>query len=287
MRSLMRRVDMFCYKHPNFGIKNLMLYLVIANAAFYLVNLMDTTGSFAAALLFNAELVFTKGQIWRLVSFVFIPSNSRIIWLIIELYFYYFIGSNLEAAWGKGKFTIFYLTGMLMNIIYGTLFWLIGNMTVYVTASYLNLSLFLAFATLFPDTQVMLFFIIPVKVKWLAWLDAAFLIIAVITGSFPYNLLPLVAIANYLLFCGSWIFDRISPKSVRARRDQRKRTIDFKTAARKYNQQQKSQAYTRKCEVCGKTDTQYPELEFRFCSKCQGYHCFCMDHINSHVHFKE
>ncbi len=131
--------------------------------------------------------------------------------------------------------------------------------------------------------MILLFFIIPVKIKWLAYVDAAFFLFAMIATSFPANLLPLVAILNYLVFCGGWLFDLLRPSRIK----QKNKTINFKKAAKKFNQEQAKKPYTRKCEVCGKTDRDYPNLEFRFCSKCGGYHCFCIDHINSHIHFKD
>ncbi|MDR1132408.1 MAG: hypothetical protein LBL15_08325 [Oscillospiraceae bacterium] len=282
MKRIMRRIDRFCLTHPRFGLPNLMLYIVIGNAVVWLFGIMDTTSMLRPLLTFNAEFIFTRGEVWRLLSFVLIPEQDGF-WLLIALYFYYWIGSALERRWGSGKFTIYYLIGMLLNILYGTLMWLVRGSGIDITASYINLSMFFSFATLYPDTVVLLFFVIPVKVKWLAYLDAAFFAFAVIFRPFPVNLLPVVAVLNYLLFCGGWLFDKLSPSSVK----QRQKTVDFKNAARQYAREQASKPYSRKCEVCGRTDRDHPELEFRFCSRCAGYHCFCIDHINSHVHFRE
>lgn len=279
----MQRIDRYCALHPRFGIKNLMLYIIMGNAVVWLFGMMDTTNTLRSLLAFSAQAIFTQGQVWRLVTFILVPSGGSSILLFITLYFYYFIGSTLEQYWGKGKFTIYYLCGMLFNIVFGILVWLLTGKDVAVTTLYINLSMFFAFATLFPETRVLLFFVIPVKIKWLAYFDAALFLFAVITTSFPANLLPIVAILNYLLFCGGWLIDFVRP----ARFQQKKKTIDFKKAAKKFNQEQAKKPYTRKCEVCGRTDVSDPNLEFRFCSKCGGYHCFCIDHINSHVHFKE
>jgi hypothetical protein len=283
----MRRIDRFCITHPRFGISNLMKYIIIGNAVVWLLSLMGRTDILISALQFNAAEIFTHGQVWRLVTFIFVPSIAPsingVFWLAIMLYFYYFIGNTLEREWGSGKFTIYYLCGMLVNIIYGSLIWFTMGKNIGLDASYINLSMFFAFATLFPETVVMLFFIIPVKVKWLAYADAAYFLYIMLTNSFPANLLPLVAVLNYFIFCGGWLFDLIRPSRIK----QKKTTINFKQAAKKYKKEQANKPYTRKCEVCGKTDRDYPNLEFRFCSKCNGYHCFCIDHINSHVHFKE
>ncbi len=282
MRSIMRRIDRFCLTHPRFGIKNLMLYIIIGNAIVFFFGMADRSGAFIHLLEFNAAEIFTQGQIWRLVTFALVPSTFSILWLALALYFYYWIGSTLERQWGSGKFTIYYLSGMLVNIIFCTLMWLITGKNMEIDPMYLNLSMLFAFATLFPDTMILLV-IIPLKIKWLAYFEAALFLFAVITTSFPANLLPIVAVLNYLLFCGDWLFDLLRPSRIQ----QKQKTINFKQAAKKFNKEQASKPYNRKCEVCGRTDRTNPDLEFRFCSKCGGYHCFCIDHINSHVHFQE
>lgn len=282
MRKLMNRIERFCYQHPRFGIPNLMMIIVFGNAAMWLLMQMDTTAQLYQLLRFSGQAVL-HGQIWRIITFVFIPGESNLLWLAISLYFYYWIGSSLEREWGNGKFTIYYVSGMLLTAIYGVLLSLILRQDVVVSTTYLNLSLFFAFATLFPDVQVLLFFIIPIKVKWLAYLDAALFVLAVVTLPFPIDLLPVVAVLNYLVFCGDWLFDYFRPNRIR----QRQKTVNFKREARRINRVQSSKPYNHKCAVCGKTDAEHPELEFRYCSRCAGYHCFCQEHINNHIHFTE
>ena len=172
MRKLMNKIDRFCYAHPRFGIPNLMLIIVIGNAAVWLLTKMDTTGQIASLLCGSAQGIL-HGQVWRLVTYVFVPTEASPIWLLVMLYFYYWIGSCLEREWGNGKFTIYYVSGMLLTAIYGVVLSAILGRDVIVSTTYLNLSMFFAFATLYPDMQVLLFFIIPIKVKWLAWADAA------------------------------------------------------------------------------------------------------------------
>lgn len=282
MRKLMNRIERFCYQHPRFGIPNLMMIVAIGSIAVWVLMQMDTTGKLYALLCMSGERVL-HGQIWRIVTFVFVPDNSNLIWFMISLYFYYWIGSSLEREWGAGKFTVYYLSGMLLTAICGVLLSLILGRDVVVSATYLNLSLFFAFATLFPDVQVLLFFIIPIKVKWLAYVDAALFVLAVITLPFPLDLLPVVAVLNYLVFCGDWLFDYFRPNRIR----QRQKTVNFKREARRINREQSSKPYNHKCAVCGRTDADHPELEFRYCSRCAGYHCFCQDHIGNHIHFTE
>ena len=282
MRKLMNQIERFCYRHPHFGIPNLMMAIAIGNIAVWVLMQMDTTAKLYQLLCMSGQGVL-HGQIWRLVTFVFVPDESNLIWFMISLYFYYWIGSSLEREWGAGKFTIYYLSGVLFTALYGVLLSLILGQDVIVNATYLNLSLFFAFATLFPDVQVLLFFIIPIKVKWLAYVDAALFVFSIITLPFPVDLLPVVAVLNYLVFCGGWLFDSLRPNRVH----QRRKTVNFKREAARINREQNSKPYNHKCAVCGRTDADYPELEFRYCSRCAGYHCFCQDHINNHIHFTE
>ena len=285
MRGFMKRVDLFCYKHPRFGINNLMLYIVFGTLAVWLLGAMDRTNLLESYLAFDAAAVL-HGQVWRIVTFVLIPESGGI-WLLLFLYFYYFIGSTLEREWGSGRFTIYYLMGMLLTVVYGFATYFVTGRSYLMTANYINLSMFFAFATLFPDNRVLLFYFIPIKIKWLAIVDALYFVYAIFEGlgraQGMMSFLPLVAILNYFLFCGDTLFRSVAPRS----REQRQSTINFKRAARKINYEQKTRGYTRKCAVCGRTDTDYPELEFRYCSRCKGVHCFCQDHINNHVHFTE
>ncbi len=277
-----KAVSKFCYRHPKFGIRNLMLYIVVGNVFVYLVALMDSSGAFLQALAFYPGKIL-RGQVWRLFTFLFIPSDYNPIYLLLTLYLYYFIGSALERQWGAARFTIYYLSGWLFNVIFGFICYAFGSQPG-LDAYYLNMSLFFAFAVLWPDHTLLLMFIIPIKIKWLAYLDAALFIVSVVRYSslFPLNLLPIVAVLNFLLFLGPSLFRQIFRK-----RSYATRRVQFKAASRRAERTEAHAAYRHKCAVCGRTDADHPELEFRYCSRCKGYHCFCQDHINNHVHFTE
>ncbi len=272
---------MFCYNHPNFGIPNLMLFIVLGNAIIWLFTMMDRTGLLVNYLAFDPALIL-HGQVWRLITFIFIPNSYGLIALIV-FYFYYWIGGTLERHWGTPRFNIFVLTGVVLTIIYGFVVYLITGVSYKVDAYYIYMSMFFSFATLFPDMQVLLFFLIPIKIKWLAYVDAVYFLLSVFTTSFPLNLLPVVAMLNYFIFFGDSLISVVKRGSGKYS----KKTVDFKRAVKKIEKEQAGMPYTRKCAVCGRTDTEHPELEFRYCSRCAGYHCFCQDHINSHVHFTE
>ena len=286
MKAFIRAVDRFCAKHPRFGIHNFMLYIIIGNAIVYLVSRMDASGLFSAYLaLYPAAIL--RGEVWRLVTFIFVPDAGNIIYLALFMYFYYFIGRTLEQVWGKGKFFIYYLFGMFLTVVCSFALHFAGYETLIIGARYINLSMFFAFATFFPEQRVLLFFFIPIKIKWLAVADAVFFIVEMVVNGFPLLMFPVAAVINYFLFCAQDLLAYI-PRSSSA---PRATVIDFEKAkARREKQAQQQQSYDpyeRKCAVCGKTADEHPELEFRYCSQCAGYHCFCEDHIGSHVHFTE
>lgn len=281
MRKLNKKIDMFCYKHPRFGIPNLMLYIVAISLAVWLLSIMDSSKTLLNYFSFSPDLIM-KGQVWRLITFIFIPQDSSM-WALLFFYFYYWIGSTLEREWGTPRFNIFIFSGILMTIVYGLVVYFITRLDVNIGTYYIYLSMFFSFATLYPDMQVLFMFIIPIKIKWLAYLDAAFFLFAMLTSPFPFNLLPLIAMLNYFVFFGADLIDSIRGNRARYK----KTTVNFNREKQKIKYEQRQKDYSHKCCVCGRTDTDFPNLEFRYCSRCAGYHCFCEDHINNHVHFTE
>ena len=282
MKDPRRKIEQFCYRHPNFGIPNLMRYIVIASAAFWLINAVyrPSMGQlpFLYYLQFDPALIL-RGQIWRIISFIFIPPSTGLL-AFIAFYFYYWIGSTLENQWGTGQFTIYFFTGVILTVIYGFLIYFITGRSVALSSTYIYLSMFFSFAAMFPDMQVLFMFFIPIKMKYLALVDAAFFLLSVFTTPFPENLLPVVAVLNFLIFCGPELKAMLPRKQSRS-------TINFKRESARIRREQQDKLYNHKCAVCGRTDTEYPDLEFRYCSRCAGYHCFCADHINNHIHFTE
>lgn len=276
-----RYIDSFCRKHPNFGVPHLMKYLTIANVVMWVVSLVNA--KMLSYMVFNPYMIL-HGQIWRIISFVFIPPTTGYL-ALISFYFYYVLGNMLERSWGSAKFSLYVFTGIVLSVITGFILY-IFRINISLSAHYIYLSLFFAFAALFPDMQVLLFFIIPIKMKWLAIVDAVYFVAEIVSLPFPAKLVPVIAILNVFLFCGEDILDAFG---IRKRR-QAPRPIVFNRAAEKVRQEkarrdQAQNLYTHKCAVCGRTDAEYPGLEFRFCSKCAGYHCFCEEHINNHIHF--
>jgi hypothetical protein len=290
LRKLNAAVDRFALRHPNFGIPNLMLYIVAGNVLVYVLSVFSRPGA-VSFLSFDWQMIL-QGELWRLFTFIFMPGYSsmrQVIWLVFFLYLYYMIGTTLEREWGTAKFNLYYLSGVLLTLLVGVFSGLLSGHSYIEGTSYVNLSMFFAFAVLYPDTQFLIMFIIPVKVKWLAWIDAAFFALAVIlnlmAGSVTNALLPIIAILNFFVFFWTNITDEINYRRGRARHQTSHQTIHFKSAVRQQKKKESERGYRHKCEICGRTDTQFPDLQFRYCSRCEGYHCFCEDHIFNHEHF--
>lgn len=216
------------YKYRDKGIKNLMYYITGGMLILYLCYFADAPLCDVPSYFeFNRDLIF-QGQVWRLVSFIFMPEGDTSLFLFfISLYFYVFISSAVEREWGTIRFNIFYFTGMLGCIIAGMI---VG----YTSTTYLNMSLFLAFAAMFPNEQLMLFFIIPVKVKYLAWVDLGFFgisfVACLVFGLWGPLFALVFSVINLLIFFGGDYFNRItnSIKSKARKAEWERKTNNFK-----------------------------------------------------------
>lgn len=283
----MNKFDQFCRKYERYGVKNLMTIIVAGQAVMGLLCLLLSTSnpigllSVMDALSFRPD-AFLQGQIWRLVTFLFVPeslfplsSGLNLIWFILSLLFYFWVGRTLEAEWGRMKFTVYYVSGALMAVIFS----LFTNAMA--SQFYLNLSLFFALATLMPDRQIRLYLVIPIKMKYIALVQAAIFIVLPFF-SWPLrldNLFPTLSVLNYLIFFWKplWALLRRTPGNIR----HSQRTVKFKSEVKRAKSHR---GYIHKCAVCGRTDTEKPDMEFRYCSLCAGYACYCADHIFNHPH---
>lgn len=290
-RSVDTWLDRFAYSHPRFGIPHLINYILVGNVVIYLLDMFSS--GYATALLGLDFGSILNLQLWRLVTFIFVPDASKPIWFVVSLFFYYFLGNTMEQQWGTAKFTLFYLFGAVLTVLASivTYFWSGGMFSYIITLSSVHSTLFLAFATLFPDAQIRVYFILPVKAKWLAvfYVFIELWDIVSMNRAFLPLMLPILLPAllaswiNYALFFWSDIsafFRRIVGTT---KHQNSKQTINFKKATKQAQQQK---GYIHKCAVCGKTDTDYPDEEFRYCSKCNGYYCYCSEHIHNHVHIE-
>ncbi len=295
MKNLRRNFERFCFQNRNKGIPNLMLYISLGSAMVYLFTMVTQNPILYNLLNFDRALIL-QGQVWRLFTYPLLSASGNIVLALIFLVCYYSLGRAMENLWGTLRFNLYYFSGVLLMDLYALVF---GG---YADAYYLNLSLFLGYATLYPNAHFLLFFVIPVKAWIFAVLDLAVIFFDVISASipvfyFPYNLFPLVSIANYFLFFGSDFFNifpmswrvnasRLFRKNKFAPRKQQPKVIRFDVGSYQASTAAPKAPYTHRCTVCGKTDVSHPDLEFRYCSRCNGYYCYCEDHISNHTHIQ-
>lgn len=288
MGNLRRNFNRFCFKHRNKGIPNLMLYISVGCALVYLMTQMTQNAILYELLVFNRTKIL-QGQIWRLISYPLTFYHSNVLLMAISLFCYYSLGRGMENLWGTLRFNLFYFSGMLMMDVWCLIF---GGQA---DVSYLNLSLFLSYATMYPQSQFLLLYIIPVKAWVFALIDLALVVYGLFVYPFPYNFFSVISLANYFLFFGKDVLNVIPMAwRVNARRlfrrggkekQQRPKVVPFPGAGSyEATVAKPQQPYTHRCTVCGRTDVSNPELEFRYCSRCSGYYCYCEDHINNHAH---
>ncbi|MGQ9780618.1 MAG: rhomboid family intramembrane serine protease [Bacillota bacterium] len=260
--DLLRRLER---RFGRYAIRGLMSYIVGGNALVYVFGYLDQGGALLEFLALDPAKVL-QGELWRLVSFVFIPPSSSPLFILFVLYFYYLIGTSLEREWGTARFNLYYLAGMVGTILAA---FITGGGA---TAFYLNLSLFLAFARLFPDFEFRLFFVLPVKAKHLAWIDWGFLGLSLLTAAWPEKGAVLASILNFFLFFGGDL-----PAYLRRRqlvRQNRRRLLKALEAT----------PPKRVCAVCGKTDKSHPWMVFRTCKICGLDLDYCEEHLEDHIH---
>lgn len=287
-------------KFGRFGIPNLMKYVIAVNAAGLLLGLLNP-GFYYQYLSLDMYAIF-HGQIWRLFTFLICPSIGfgtgnglvNVFWFIIWAQVYYSIGCNLENRWGTFRFSLFYIAGLIWIVLVTVVFylfmmtgdasvnqWIGFQMGAIVSLTYLNQTLFLAFALLFPDIQFLVYFIIPVKAKWLSFLYLGLtgieLFQAIRGGTYYIAALIVVSLINLVLF---FIFGRVtaSPREIIKNK---KRQKEFQYKARP-----QTSGIRHRCVICGRTDVDSPNLEFRFCSKCEGNFEYCSEHLFTHKHVR-
>ena len=289
MKDPMRLVERFAYKHPRFGIPHLIRYLVGGCVLSWILCILLGNLTLLTYLTFDARAIL-HGQLWRLVTFLFVSFDYNPLLALLSFYFYYWMGTLLEQYWGTVQFNLYILLGWFFTVLFGFLMYFItGDKMVGMTGYFLFMSMFFAVATLFPNMEVLLFMILPVKMKWLALVDLGLFVYDMVNGAFifPVNMLPAVAMLNYLVFFAAELWNRRPRKPSDTVVNFRRETARIRREEERIRREQKDQLYHHKCSVCGRTDVSNPELEFRYCSRCAGYHCFCQEHINNHIHFTE
>lgn len=277
-----------------YAIPNLMRYIVA------LLVLGLVIGSFFTNLFDYMTLDFSaimKGQVWRLFTFL-IPFNtfSNILFFAITTYVYFIIGNALENTWGAFRFNLYFFTGILFNIL--------GFLFVYLVFHYniaglsptvlgcICSSMFFVFAALYPNMTFNLYFLIPIKAKYLAWLYGAFYLFDIFTAvksGQAIREIPLVlSMATFLVFfLATRNYRRISPAEYKRKANYRRQMNEGRNTGNVTQFRGQNVITRHKCAVCGRTEMDGDQLEFRFCSKCDGNYEYCMDHLFTHEHVKK
>lgn len=267
-------------KVGKFAITNLSIWLIGCYVIGYILN-------FVAPNILNyltlEPAYIMQGQLWRLVTWLFIPPSSFGIFTFVMLFFYYSLGTTLERNWGTFRYNVYIFSGILFTILGAFVLYIIGKISgvTYVgmggafSTYYINMSIFLAFAASYPDMKVMLYFIIPLKIKWMAYFDVAYLAFVAIISGWANRVVIIASVLNFVaFFLTTRNYQRISPSEIKRKRTYRKK-VEYSKGITKH-----------KCAICGKTEEDGEHLEFRFCSKCEGNYEYCQDHLFTHEHKK-
>lgn len=252
----------------NFGflaIPGLIRVVVMFTALVCILGYVDP--HYVSVLELKPELI-KKGQVWRLFTYIFIPTSPLSasllspLWAVVALWFLWWIGDSLERAWGPFRLTLYFLTGMLGVTLAAFL------LNARFSNGMLAASLFLAFAWFYPNEIIYLMFILPVKIKWLAWITAAFLLYGFVVGSNANRLAMVLAFSNYFLFFGPQTF-----QAARQRKEIGDRRKRFEMQSRDADSEP-----LHKCATCGATELSDPSLEFRVARDGEEY---CLAHLPS------
>ena len=293
----MKPMSNFEKKFGKYAIKNISLVLILFYACGYLINWINPV--MFNYLTLNPYAILFKGQLWRLITWLIIPPENFSFFTLIMLYFYYSIGTTLERTWGTYRYNLYLFLGIIltavgafamMGFVYlfqRDILFAMGTENYFAVLStmfstyYVNMSIFLAFAATFPDMQVLLFFFIPIKVKILGIIYGVLLVYEFIAGvgnkylNAANRFVIGASLLNFIVFfLTSRNMIHMSPKQV-------KRRQEFKREVK-----QSAKITRHKCAICGRTEETNPELEFRFCSKCDGNYEYCQDHLFTHAHVK-
>lgn len=292
----MKLIDTLEKKLGRFAIPHLMRIVIIG----YVIGEVLLIAGYGPYMPLKMDAIL-QGQVWRLLTWLLIPPSGSLIFFAIICYFYYMIGETLESLWGSFRFNFYFVTGVLLQLIAAVVVYFVFGASLNITTSYLNLSLFMAMAAEVPNAEMLLFFIIPVKMKWLAYIDAAIFALTIVFGFLSltplisartiytlYQLgitatpetaaVALIAMGNFLIY---FFFYKRKPARMSSVQK------NFRKQQNMAKQENRQARRGHVCAVCERTSETNPELEFRFCSKCTGGLEYCQDHIYTHVHVSE
>lgn len=271
MNQLLNKMEK---KLGKYAIPNLMFYVTILYAVGAVI-CWQTPMIYFRYLMLDAEAIL-HGQIWRIVTFLMWPLSSNPILNVLVIYCYYNLGRSLEYLWGTFRFNLYFFMGVIGHVLASLIIYLVFDAVYPLTAEYLNFSLFFAYAITFPDAQFLLFYVIPIKAKWLALFDGAYFLYGFVFGGAATRVAIFMSLLNVIIYFAMSKGSRYNPKEIR-------RKQQFKT---QMNQTAKTVRINGRhcCAVCKRTEQDDPNLVFRYCSKCEGDYEYCQDHLYTHQH---
>ncbi|WP_109708779.1 hypothetical protein [Faecalicatena contorta] len=264
-------------KFGRYAIHNLTLYLIGGYIIGY--GIYSLLPNLLGWLTLEPGLVLS-GQVWRIISWILVPPSGNMITILIMMLFYYSLGTALERTWGAFRYNVYIFSGILFTVIGAFILYLVTGgllgLGFYFSTYYINMSIFLAFAVSNPDMEIMLYFILPIKIKWMALVYAAFILYDLVRGNMVTRVAIIASLLNFIVF----FFSSRNTKPYTPK--ERARKADFKKQSRPHMTYQNGARH--RCAVCGRTELDDPTLEFRFCSKCKGNYEYCQDHLFTHRH---
>jgi hypothetical protein len=273
--SLLSRLER---KFQRYAIPNVTLMIIIGQVLLYVIARVSHPPGGAVGggvdLLDRVRLDPAKildGEVWRLITFVFDPPLTNVIFAFFFWYLFYLMGSTLEVSWGAFRYNVFLTIGYVATVAAAfASHFTAGPGQWPATNAFLYGTVFLAFARLYPEFVMYLFFVLPVKIRWLAMLQWIFYGITFLFGDWMQKAMVAASVANYLLFFGRDILS-----------DMRQGHRRMKFQARSLRSPRR---VVHKCRSCGLTSESAPQMQFRYCSKCDADSCYCTDHLHNHEH---
>lgn len=267
-------------KFGRYAIHNLTLYLIGGYVIGYGMSLLMP--SLLGWLTLEPGYIL-RGQIWRIVSWVLVPPSGNILTIIIMMFLYYSLGKALENTWGAFRYNVYIFSGILFTVLGAFILYFMTGGVIgvgsFFSTYYINMSIFLAFAASYPDMELMLYFILPIKIKWMALVYAAVILYSLIRGNIVTRVAIIASLLNFVIF----FFSSRNMKPFTPKERARKAAYKKQTKAPHMTY---ANGAKHRCAVCGRTELDNPNLEFRFCSKCKGNYEYCQDHLFTHEHVK-
>lgn len=269
-------LSQFERRFGKYAVSNLTASIVICQVACYLMQLLGDP-EFVTWLTLTPEAI-RAGEVWRFFTFLCVPPALNEIFAIFYFWLLYVWGRALEQELGDFKYNVYLLIGYIANIGVALIALPFAELGFVLTESaFISTSVFLAFAYVFPDFELLLFFVLPVKIKWLAllmWFGCGLSFLAGLThfsqGGWLTCLLILASVCNFFLFFGRDLFQK-------AHRTRQK-------ATRNALETQRRKEPRHRCAICGVTDQVDPKMDFRYCTQCEGTPGYCTEHIHNHQH---